>query len=107
MTNPLGPFQPIWDAWDEVDGEMKRKPLTHFREAVRIQFDELDAHLANGKRDAAAREVVDVISIALNCLRNLGYQPDEIADIARARAENRMRGQAAEILDSYQKRYGI
>lgn len=107
MTDPLGPFQPMWDAWDEAHEEITRKPFTHFRRAVDIQFDELDEHLARGDAAAAAREAADVISIALNLMRRLGHGPDEIAEIVRSRAEHRMKGQALAILDKYQQVYDI
>ncbi|MET8449935.1 hypothetical protein [Streptomyces sp. NPDC005209] len=107
MEEELGPFQDIWDAWQEVHDEVADKPLSHFRRATDIQFDELEEHLAVGDRDAAAREVVDIISIALNTMRWLGHTPAEIAEIARARAEHRMKGQAAQILAKYREKYGI
>lgn len=128
MTDPLGPFQEFWEAWNEVDEEIRAKRFTHFPRAVEIQFEEMREHLANGAatrevdqltfaevrehlsdddRRAAAREVVDVISIALNTLRWLRYEPEEIAQIARDRADRRMRAQTHEILDKYQVRYGI
>lgn len=103
----LGPFQEIWQAWDEAHAEMTRKPLSHFRRAVDIQFDELEGHLAEGDRDAAAREAVDVISIALNTLRWLDLKPDQIEGLVRDRAERRMKGQALAILDKYKRVYGI
>ena len=103
----LGPFQEIWHAWDEAHAEITRKPLSHFRRAVDIQFDELESHLAAGDRDAAAREAVDVISIALNTLRWLNYKPEEIEDLVRKRAERRMKGQALAILDKYWRVYDI
>ncbi|MFE7276911.1 hypothetical protein [Streptomyces sp. NPDC057623] len=102
MPDELGPFQGIWDAWIEVQEEMARKPISHFERAVQIQFDELRAHLAEGDREAAAREMVDVISVALNALRKLGYTPEEISEIAQGRAEQRMKGRAQEILDKYE-----
>lgn len=106
-TPPLGPFQEIWDAWEEVRPEIAEKPLSHFRRAIEIQFEELDGHLANDDRDAAAREIIDMVSIALNTLRWLDYQPEEIAEIARMRARRRMEGQAQSILDKYEDWYGI
>ena len=104
---PLGPFQEIWDAWEEVRPELAGKPLSHFRRAIEIQFDELDGHLENGEREAAAQEIIDMISIALNTLRWLDYQPDEIAEIAERRARRRMEGQTRSILDKYKDWYGI
>jgi hypothetical protein len=104
---PLGPFQGIWEAWEGVKSEIAGKPLYHFRRAIEIQFDELEAHLAEGNRDAAAREVIDMVSIALNTMRWLSFEPAEIAEIARMRAIRRMKGQAQAILDKYQRQYGI
>ena len=104
---PLGPFQEIWEAWEEAGAEIAAKPLSHFRRATDIQFDELEQHLAAGDTEAAAREAVDLISVALNTLRQLGCQPDEIAEIARKRARQRMSGQALAILAKYQQQYGI
>lgn len=103
----LGPFQDIWDAWEEVRSDIAGKPLSHFRRAIEIQFDELDGHLARADRDAAAREIIDMISIALNTMRWLDYGPAEIAEIAETRARQRMRGQARSILDKYEDQYGI
>jgi hypothetical protein len=107
MTDPLGPFQAIWNAWDEVDTDLKDKPLTHFERAVEIQFEELRTHLAHGDREAAAREAVDVISIALNMLRWLKYRPEDVARVAESRGEHRMRGQVAAILEHYRTEHGI
>ncbi|MFE2279956.1 hypothetical protein ACFXAE_22520 [Streptomyces sp. NPDC059454] len=107
MTETLGPFQRIWDAWIEVEEEISQKPLSHFERATQIQFEELKEHLAHGNREAAARELIDVVSIALNNLRNLGFTPEEIADLAKSRADHRMKGQAKDILEKYRKNYGI
>ncbi len=102
MSDELGPFQGVWDAWIEVQEQIEHKPISHFERAVQIQFEELKDHLAEDDREAAAREMVDVISIALNALRKLGFSPKEVAEIARSRAENRMTGQAQKILDKYE-----
>lgn len=107
MADQLGAFGAIWEAWDEAHDEVVGKPLSHFRRAVELQFDELEGHLKAEDRAAAVREAVDVISIALNTLRWLGCKPDEVAEIAHLRAENRMRGQALAILDKYERLYGI
>ncbi|MGW2058503.1 hypothetical protein ACWCOZ_32115 [Streptomyces sp. NPDC001840] len=107
MDDTLGPFQGMWDAWEEVHEEIGRKPLSHFERATQIQFEELAAHLAVGDRDAAAREMADVVSIALNALRKLGFSAQEIAEIARDRADRRMKGQAEAILNKYEVVHGI
>lgn len=107
MPEDLGPFQAFWEAWDEVGDEIRDKPFGHFPRAVEIQFEDMREHLDNADRSAAAREAADVISIALNTLRWLGYGPEEIAQIARDRAAVRMRGQTSAILEKYQNVYGI
>lgn len=107
MTDPLGPFQEFWKAWNEVDEEIRAKNFEHFPRAVQIQFEEMRQHLSKGDKQRAAREVVDVISIALNTLRWLGFGPEDIAEIARDRANRRMRGQTAGILEKYQVKYDI
>ena len=106
-STSLGPFQEVWDAWEEAHEEISQKPLTHFQRAIEIQFAELEQHLASANRDAAAREAVDMISVALNLLRRLGYTPEEVSDIALSRARHRMKGQALAILDKYEHVYGI
>ncbi|MFD0857300.1 hypothetical protein ACFQ07_34170 [Actinomadura adrarensis] len=103
----LGPFQDMWEAWDEAHEEILGKPVSHFRRATEIQFDELVAHLEAGDRKAAAREASDIISVALNLMRWLGHTPSEIGEIARSRAERRMKGQALEILEKYQRLHNI
>jgi hypothetical protein len=103
----LGPFQGMWEAWEEASEEILDKPIEHFRRATDIQFDELEEHLKNENPEAAAREAIDIISIALNLLRNLGHTPADISRIAQSRATRRMKGQALEILDKYQRVYGI
>jgi hypothetical protein len=107
MTGELGPFQDFWDAWNEVGDQIQEKPFEHFPRAVEIQFEEMREHIRNHDKRAAAREAADVISIALNTMRWLGYLPDEIAEIARDRADQRMRGRTSEILTKYQMKYGI
>jgi len=107
MVEELGPFQDIWEAWNEAEDEIRHKPISHFREAVRLQFVELELHRSEGKHDKAAREAIDIISIALNLLRRLNYQPGQVAELARARAHDRMRGKALDILRKYQDLYDI
>jgi hypothetical protein len=107
MDEELGPFQEIWDAWDEAHGRVRNKPLPHYQRALEIQFEELEGHLRADDHDRASREAIDIISVALNLLRWLGHQPPEINDLARSRADQRMKGQAHQILDKYQRIYGI
>jgi hypothetical protein len=103
MSEELGPFQDLWDAWNDAGEEIRGRPFEHFQLAAAIQFEEMRGHLDNGNREAAAREVVDLISIALNTMRWLGYQPGEIGRIARDRAAGRMRGRTRSILDKYDR----
>ena len=107
MADQLGAFGAIWEAWDEAHDEIVAKPLSHFQRAIDLQYVELDHHLKADDRAAAVREAVDVISIGLNTLRKLGCRPDEVAEVARARAKDRMQGQALAILDKYERLYGI
>jgi ssRNA-specific RNase YbeY (16S rRNA maturation enzyme) len=102
----LGPFQAFWDAWSASDTEIKEKKLPHFSSAVAIQFEEMREHLEREDRYAAAREATDVISIALNTLRWMKFEPAEIAQIARNRARDRMVGKTPEILEKYEKQHG-
>lgn len=102
----LGPFQAFWDAWSEADEKIKGKDFDHFPRLVLIQFMEMHGHLKRGERMAAAREATDVISIALNTLRWMNFEPAEIAKIARDRARNRMCGQTDAILEHYEKQHG-
>lgn len=103
----LGPFQDFWNVWNEADAKIKGKDFEHFSTAVGIQFMEMEGHLKRGERMAAAREATDVISIALNTLRWMDFEPAEIAKIARDRAWDRMHGQTHVILEGYEKQYGI
>jgi hypothetical protein len=107
MDDRLGSFQELWNAWSESEAEISEKPISHFRRAIEIQFDEIDSHLALGRHDAAVREVVDIISVALNLMRRLGCTPEEISNVVRLRAERRMKGQTVEILKKYHDLYGI
>jgi len=99
----LGPFQGFWDAWNHSDETIKSKRLEHFSRAAEIQYEEMAEHLQRANRHAAAREAVDVISIALNTLRWMNFEPAEIAKIAQDRARDRMYGQTHEILEKYDK----
>jgi hypothetical protein len=103
MSAQLGPFQHFWDVWDASDDQIKLLPLSHFRRALDIQFEEVVNHLTAPlpNREAAAREATDIISVALNLMRRLGYEPAEVAEIARRRAETRMKGRTGEILEKY------
>ncbi|GAB3726629.1 hypothetical protein GCM10027598_45700 [Amycolatopsis oliviviridis] len=107
MPEDLGPFQGFWNAWDEVHAEICGKAFEHFPRAAEIQFREMREHLDNGDTLAAAREATDVISVALNTLRWLGYGPAEAARIASDRARERMLGQTSSILDKYQSEHDI
>lgn len=108
----LGPFQGFWDAWSDADTEIKEKKLPHFSYAVAIQYEEMREHLERDDRDdvanryAAAKEATDVISIALNTLRWMEFEPAEIAQIAQDRARDRMVGQTHAILEKYEKQRG-
>ncbi|GAA1031025.1 hypothetical protein GCM10009557_25000 [Virgisporangium ochraceum] len=103
----LGPFQMMWDAWNEADELIKEKPLEHFRKAAEIQFQELTEHWDRHDRERASREAADLVSVAFNVLRWMNYSCEDIARIAQDRAEHRMKGQALGILQKYEDTYGI
>ena len=107
MADQLGPFQDIWEAWDEARDEICGKDIDHFQKAVAHQFVELKQHLKDHKREKAAHEAIDIISIALNLLRRLDYRPEQIADLARTRAHDRMKGKVLDILRTYKTEHDI
>ena len=104
---PLGPFQEIWDAWGEVDKEVKAHSVADFRQIIEVQIDEMAEHLANGDRKRAAYEVVDIISVALTMMRWLDLRPTEIATLAEQRAHDRMKGQVVEIMRRYRASFRL
>ncbi|OHV50445.1 hypothetical protein BCD48_10570 [Pseudofrankia sp. BMG5.36] len=72
-----------------------------------IQFDEIEAHLESSNRRGAECEVIDMISVAINLMRWLGNGPEGIGELARSRAEHRMKNRTASILEKYQSLYGV
>lgn len=106
---PLGPLQAAYDAWTEVEEQVRsEKPLSHFLRVMEIQFEEITEHLAAGRRDKAINEAVDILSVTLNLLRWLGCsRAEDIAEAITARAQNRYAGRVQEILDKYQTMYGV
>jgi hypothetical protein len=101
MTEPLGPFQEIWDAWNEAHIDTDVQSLEDFHRVFEAQFKELSQHFTQGDERRAAFEAVDIISVALTVLRWLKLEPTEIALLARQRARERMKGQVNEILAKY------
>jgi hypothetical protein len=102
LADQLGPFQKLWEAWDEADVEIRNQPLEHFELVIGHQLVEFKQHRDEGNNTAAAQEAVDIISAALNLMRWMELKPNEIADIAQSRAEDRMRGKTFEILKKYE-----
>lgn len=98
---PLGPFQPIWNAWNDAAIGAERQTIDDFRGVIEAQFVELNEHLDAGDRQRAAFEAIDIISVALTILRWLDLTPDEIATLAEHRARERMQGQVNQILKKY------
>ncbi len=110
MTNkqdPLGPLQPAYDTWSEVQEQVLDKPLSHFMPTITIQMLEVYEHVASGRVDKAINEVVDILSVSLNWLRWFGLDDVEIAEAIRARTATRYEGKAQEILDKYAATWGI
>jgi hypothetical protein len=97
----LGALQDLWDAWDPAHQEMLTKEPEHFYVAWQVQIDELQHHLREENKHAALKEMVDIISISLNFMRNMGCSPADVAELVRERADKRMKGQTAEILKKY------
>lgn len=104
---PLGPWQDSWDAWSEVEEEVKTLTPDHFVITLLTQILEVRSALADGDKAHAAEEINDIISVALNWFRNLGMTPAGIADVARSRSHLRYRGQVKDILRRYREGYGI
>ncbi|GAB3873569.1 hypothetical protein GCM10029964_014050 [Kibdelosporangium lantanae] len=71
----LGALQDLWDAWDPAHREMLTKEPEHFYVAWQVQVDELRQHLRDNDKRAALNEMVDIISISLNFMRNMGCSP--------------------------------
>jgi hypothetical protein len=82
---PLGPFQGLWQAWDETPDVKLEKDIGHLRHALEVQVDELEAQLYAGNSHAAAAEALGCVSAVLNLLCRMGYTPHQIAEIARHR----------------------
>lgn len=59
----------MWQAQNDAHDDLIRKPLSHFERCIEIQFEEMRQHLAQGNKEAAAREAADIVSIGLNYLR--------------------------------------
>ena len=84
MEKPLGPFQSTWDAWNVVDVRCKMQPRSHFPRVVELQLKEIEA--AWPDKAGVTKEVVDIISIALNWLRWLGFTDEEVAGVVEQRS---------------------
>jgi len=97
----LGALQDLWNAWDPAHQEMLTKEPEHFYVAWQVQVDELQQHLRDKNKRAALNEMVDIISISLNFMRNMGCSPADVAELVRERADKRMKDQTAEILKKY------
>lgn len=105
--SPLGVLQGFRDAWDEVHQRVMDKPWSHFYRAIEIQMEELNDHIEGGHLAKAKNEAADIVSVALNIFRWLGCDEAETARILKERADNRMKGQAAAIMDKYAEKFGI
>ena len=107
MSNdPLGPLQPIWNAWiphhDFIDGI----PNVYFEMLQRIQLNEINDHEAAGAPpEKINNEIVDMMSIGLNWLRSRGLTAQGVADAIEARLIRYADTQA--IIDKYAREYGI
>lgn len=104
-AKPLGPWQAGFDAWRD-ECRMELDP-DHFQTTLLVQILEVRESLAAGDREHAAKEVNDIISVALNWSRWLGLSAEEIAAVAEARGGQRYEGQTKDILIRYCEKYGI
>ena len=93
----LGPLQAVWDAWDEVHALVMAQPDSHFAAAIQLQLAEAAAEPV----ETRTKEVIDVISVALNWLRYLGHTPESTAQAIRDRAGYRYAGQSQAIFVKY------
>jgi hypothetical protein len=107
LGETLGPWQGGFDAWGELEGYMRTFPPDHFQTIILTQIIEVREQLALGDLEHAVREMNDIISVALNWMRSLGFSAEDIARIVRGRAANRYVGQVRDIMETYQAKYGI
>lgn len=96
----------LWDVWNPAHYRILEE-MSHprYRITVEEQLDEIDEHLANGDRRKAVNEIIDLISIANNWLRYMGYSPVGIKNLIKDRAITRYSGKWKEIFDKYEKIY--
>lgn len=106
-SKPLGPWQSGWDAWSEGHDRCMSFSPDHFQTTLLIQIIEVREQLALGDDEHAAKEMNDIISVTLNWMRWLGFEPQDIARIAEERGTLRYKGQVHEIMDKYCARLGI
>lgn len=83
----LGAFQDLWDAWDEAHDVMMTKDFDHFENAYNKQIEEIKDHLEKGLERKALNEVVDIISITLNLMRNRGLAPPDVVKLVHDRVD--------------------
>ena len=93
----LGPFVSTWMAWSKTWDIWKSYPDAHFAYAIEQQLEELD----DCDDDHKAKELVDIMSITLNWMRQLGLTPEEIAQAVMNRARTRYNN-TEEILVKYE-----
>lgn len=105
--NTLGPWQAGFDAWTLLADKIRNRPPDHFQTTLLVQIIEVREQLARGDWMHAAKEMNDIISVALNWMRSLGLNDEDIARIATIRAATRYEGQVVDIMDTYQKKYDI
>ena len=101
MEAVLGPFQDIWDAWEPVNERTMRQPVDHFDVSLRMQLDEIEVE--DPKSIRTTKEIIDIISLALNWMRWQGHTPGSIAALVKWRAETRYAPDPNAIFEKYMK----
>jgi len=102
----LGPLQPIWDAWNSQADFVDGIPNIYFENVIRIQFNEIEDHVAAGQNGVKINnEIVDIMSICMNWLRSRGLNDQAVADAITARSPRF--DDTAGIIQKYNELYGL
>jgi len=103
---PLGPLQPIWDAWESHRDYIDGLPNIYFRNVIEIQLNEIDDHVEAGNPpDKVENEIVDIISICMNWFRSRGFSDQDVVEAIQYRLPRFDDTQG--IMDKYNERYGL
>jgi hypothetical protein len=85
----LGVLKEMWYVGSPVIDRTMALKAEDFFGLLATQAGEIESHLSDNMIDKAIDEVVDIITISLNWLRNLGVDtPDKAAKIIQSRVRN-------------------